>query len=181
MVILIVFTLFIFQFLVFLSYPVNALLISCLIIEMCALLLGLKNERRNIESRFEVGPDLGWIPTTYKILSYYTSLIPKKKHTHTQILISGDIRYDKYQILNQDLVTTFKYKIEYTTCRQKASIDNVELTYIMIRQFPWITIRFNWKFPERYLIWGHMSLNQSCTMITWSSFQSVHDPVIHGV
>ena len=33
------------------------------------------------------------------------------------------------------------------------------------------------EYPARYIIWGCISFNQWCEIITWSFFQSVHDPI----
>ena len=74
---------FIFQHVVFVSYIVHSLLIPPLVIDMCTSLLGLNNERGHTESKAVVAPDLGWNPTTYKDVPYYSAWISENTNIHT--------------------------------------------------------------------------------------------------
>ena len=64
---------------------VHTLLISSLVIGIRTLSLGLNNKRGHTESKTIVTPDLGWNPTTYKVMSYYAS---RKPETHTDLSVS---------------------------------------------------------------------------------------------
>ena len=70
---------------------------------------------------------------------------------------------------------------EHITCRYKAYFANLDLTYIISRQFLRVCILFNCEITARCLIWGRTSFYWWYAMITWSSWYYVHGTVIHDV
>ena len=70
MVTLIVYPSFVLQYIVYILYLVHALLVLSIVIVVLTLLLSLKNEHGHAESKAVVATDLGWNPTTYKVLPY---------------------------------------------------------------------------------------------------------------